>query len=841
MVFAWGNTIHTISTYTIYNDATATIEFTPPLTKSVAALTYGGSSPTLKAGLAKDVTAELTVQISVMRATGHDLLDIGTGSYADSNIPSNIYGGPSNTKDQSKEVQEIGKGRVFYATTDQDGNVRFGKYFRVDQGTGTVTFSASIALSNLTGIGFKRGVTVAEFSTDDTMTNNATDTVPVQTAITGYINKRLGLTTTPQGVSSASSNAIGPGFMPRNGSLSATGVMDMGENRITRLSDPTLDQDAATKRYVKTFFKRSGGERRGIKTFRMGGADEFYPLVNNPTKLLIYSVDRTSNKATIVVTDDSDDTNSLKEIPHGLSVGSRFTITTLITDNHSFEVTNGTVTEVPNYYTFCYASNGNNITGNPISSYVDTTSNIDMNGGKITNLVYPSDSSDAANKQYVIDLVATKDQLSELNDVSISDIKNNNVFGYNSASSKWVNAITTGDVTTAFSGYTGSAVGFFATNTIGAGKIVNSMVSSSAAIAQSKLAMTAASTRANATDIAQSDLGLASFDSAFFTADTGWISIKANGITLAKLATMGNRTVIGNKEAGSVTPTAISHANVVEGALTVSIANPTPSNGALIRTNADTFTTLSYTSTSEVSSLVYRDASKDFSANMITAKLTGEVTGNASTATTLKTIRKIQGVDFNGSTNITVVTEGTGVTVSGTVVSIGQAVATSSDVTFNKVTTKTLYGGDTNNTGTITGLWTLTNGSTLQSTYADLAEYYISDNPYEFGTVMMIGGTSEVTIAKGQGTTAVAGVVSKNPAFIMNEACSGRKLPIALQGRVPCRVVGNINKGDLLVVSMVPGVAMASTDPKAGSIIGKALGGYSSSRVGLIEVLVGKH
>lgn len=844
MIFAWGTKIHSITGYTLTSGdpTTATITFTTVggtggLSKSVAKSIYGGSSPTLKAGLAGDVTAELTVQISVMRATGHDLVDIGTGSYADSNIPSNIYGGPSNTKDQSKEVQEVGKGRVFYATTDQDGNVRFGKYFRVDQGTGTVTFSASIALSNLTGIGFKRGVTVAEFSTDDTMTNNATDTVPVQSAITGYINKRLGLTTTPQGVSSATSNAIGPGFMPRNGSLSATGVMDMGENRITRLSDPTLDQDAATKRYVKTYFKRSGGERRGIKTFRMGGADEFYPLVNNPTKLLIYSVDRTSNKATIVVTDDSDDTNSLKEIPHGLSVGSRFTISSLTTDLHSFEVTNGTVTEVPNYYTFCYASTGINITDNPTSSYVDTTSNIDMNGGKITNLVYPSDSSDAANKQYVIDLVATKDQLSELNDVSISDIKNNNVFGYNSASSKWVNAITTGDVTTAFSGYTGSAVGFFATNTIGAGKIVNSMVSSSAAIAQSKLAMTAASTRANATDIAQSDRGLASFDSNFFTADTGWISIKSNGITLSKLATMGNRTVIGNKEAGSVTPQAISHANVVEGALTVSIANPTPSNGALIRTNADTFTTLNYTNLDTASTLVYRDASKNFSAGTITANLTG----NADTATTLKTTRTIQGVSFNGSDNITVVTEGTGVTVSGTVVSIGQAVATSSDVTFNKVTTKTLYGGDTNNTGVIQGLWTLTTGSTLQSTYADLAEYYISDNTYEFGTVMMIGGTSEVTIAKGQGTTAVAGVISKNPAFIMNEACSGRKLPIALQGRVPCRVVGNINKGDLLVVSMVPGVAMASTDPKAGSIIGKALGSYSSSRVGLIEVLVGKH
>ena len=60
------------------------------------------------------------------------------------------------------------------------------------QGTGTVTFAGSIALFNLDGIGFKRGVVVAEFSTDDGMTQNGLDIVPTQNAVRGYVNRRLG-------------------------------------------------------------------------------------------------------------------------------------------------------------------------------------------------------------------------------------------------------------------------------------------------------------------------------------------------------------------------------------------------------------------------------------------------------------------------------------------------------------------------------------------------------------------------------------------------------------------------------------------------------------------------
>ena len=81
------------------------------------------------------------------------------------------------------------------------------------QGTGTVTFAGSIAPFNLDGIGFKRGVVVAEFSTDDGMTQNGSDIVPTQNAVRGYVNRRLGWD--PNGT--LLGNIIGGGAVARNG------------------------------------------------------------------------------------------------------------------------------------------------------------------------------------------------------------------------------------------------------------------------------------------------------------------------------------------------------------------------------------------------------------------------------------------------------------------------------------------------------------------------------------------------------------------------------------------------------------------------------------------------
>lgn len=141
--------------------------------------------------------------------------------------------------------------------------------------------------------------------------------------------------------------------------------------------------------------------------------------------------------------------------------------------------------------------------------------------------------------------------------------------------------------------------------------------------------------------------------------------------------------------------------------------------------------------------------------------------------------------------------------------------------------------------GTITGNWTLTAGSRLQATYADLAEKYVADDTYEPGTVLMFGGEQEVTLANTFDSTKVAGVVTTNPAYSMNSELEAEYVAeIALQGRVPCKVIGPVEKGDLMV-SASNGHAIANNEARAGTIIGKALENFSGE-LGIIEVAVGR-
>jgi hypothetical protein len=123
--------------------------------------------------------------------------------------------------------------------------------------------------------------------------------------------------------------------------------------------------------------------------------------------------------------------------------------------------------------------------------------------------------------------------------------------------------------------------------------------------------------------------------------------------------------------------------------------------------------------------------------------------------------------------------------------------------------------------------------------YADLAERYEADAVYDKGTVLVIGGEKEVTVTTTFADTRVAGIVSKNPAYMMNsEAGTDETHPyIALKGRVPCKVQGYIKKGDLIVTSSTPGYGIAASNVFGGAIIGKALGTQSGG-FGVIEVLV---
>jgi hypothetical protein len=129
-------------------------------------------------------------------------------------------------------------------------------------------------------------------------------------------------------------------------------------------------------------------------------------------------------------------------------------------------------------------------------------------------------------------------------------------------------------------------------------------------------------------------------------------------------------------------------------------------------------------------------------------------------------------------------------------------------------------------------------GTATAAQYADLAEKYVADANYEAGTVLEFGGKFEVTLAE-DGTARLAGVVSTDPAYLMNSECVGEHtVALALQGRVPCKVRGKIQKGDMLM-SGGSGYARKATNPQIGTIIGKALADFDGVS-GVIEVAVGR-
>jgi hypothetical protein len=144
--------------------------------------------------------------------------------------------------------------------------------------------------------------------------------------------------------------------------------------------------------------------------------------------------------------------------------------------------------------------------------------------------------------------------------------------------------------------------------------------------------------------------------------------------------------------------------------------------------------------------------------------------------------------------------------------------------------------------GTTSARWSTIYGLATSAQYADLAERYLADADYPVGTVLMIGGTAEVTIAD-KSNSGVVGTVSDKPGFLMNDALEGNNLTsVAYIGRVPCRVNGQINRGDLLAVGNTPGVATSvqAADLIPGTLVGKALQAYNNSEEGTIEILVGR-
>ena len=139
--------------------------------------------------------------------------------------------------------------------------------------------------------------------------------------------------------------------------------------------------------------------------------------------------------------------------------------------------------------------------------------------------------------------------------------------------------------------------------------------------------------------------------------------------------------------------------------------------------------------------------------------------------------------------------------------------------------------------GNVTGSYFI--GTATQAQYADLAENYLADQEYEAGTVVKIGGEFEITQTESHNDVDVFGVISTNPAYLMNKDAEG--LPVALQGRVPVKVLGKVKKGDRLCSSDEPGVAWVVSEGEydVRAVIGRSLEDKEDGGLGIIEVVIG--
>jgi hypothetical protein len=148
-------------------------------------------------------------------------------------------------------------------------------------------------------------------------------------------------------------------------------------------------------------------------------------------------------------------------------------------------------------------------------------------------------------------------------------------------------------------------------------------------------------------------------------------------------------------------------------------------------------------------------------------------------------------------------------------------------------------GNGVGNIGSSTTYFNTVFAKATSAQYADLAEKYTADADYAPGTVVMFGGSQEITICVADGSSRVAGVISTNPSYIMNGTLEGAHVAtVALTGRVPTKVTGTVRKGDLMV-SAGNGLARAEANPGVGTVIGKALADHDGAD-GVIEVVVGR-
>ena len=1016
------------STYVVTQEVTNATSNILGITKPFSTI----SASTLRAGYAGDTSGQITVRISTCRATGHDFLDIGTGGFDTTNYPNQIYGNPAIPADSSKQVVEETVGRVFHVSTDENGIFRVGRFFQVDQGTGTVTFAASIALSNLDGLGFKRGVVVSEFSTDSTMTENATDIVPTQSAIRGFVDLRLGLDYGGNPI--GTTQLIGPGYMALSGVLAMKGNINVGNNYISNLGMPTTSTsptDGANRNYVDTniitvnsLFKLKDVNMQATATYvsgssatiivsnligsfvagqslsYVGGTDfagltvvswsgvganwavvlsgapssfagltgttviTFSSLANGnyliydsnvsawkniglPTGDINVTYTSTSNTSGTLTTaiQANKITNAMVNASAAIAQtklslyptqaiatqGTAFTTPTgqsgtnlglASFDSKYFTATSGWVSLAASsststgigYDKLRYVSNGailGNLTGNSATIQEISPGTVVSSGDGIKNanfsygtaianglMTTTYDGSNTSNNQYTITPVSTTSAANAVlkadsyGNVAVGGLK---VGGYPVAATGTILSATSTTLTLTTPGNQTfiTAVGNSTSNTVitTTGTLDTSLGTLKATAITTGAGTTAGSVVGNWAVQSSStwDVSLGTLKSITLTSGasgtggsiTGQWSLTAGSQLDASLGTLKSTTLTAGSSStsGSITGLwSVTGSLSMAGASNFSMGSGTlDASGGTLRTitlstgssgvsgtvtgtwtvnSGSTFVattiqnqansaTVTATSNNTVGQIVLRDSNGDFSARNITATLfTGSLTGvstSVSNALSVGThLSYASGTTYDGSAARTINIDATSANTASTIV----ARDGSNNFSAGAVTVVDLYTNSlrANNGGSavVTGTWTLNSGASFQATYADLAEYYEGDQEYESGTVLVFGGSKEVTTTTQINDTRSAGVVTTNPAYTMNQDQKGIRVCIALAGRVPCKVVGRVKKGDMLTTSATPGYAVKALNPTLGSIIGKALEDKDYGEAGVIQVAVGR-
>ena len=909
MIFTFKGKTHQVKNYAEPDPGVAVITIDDVLNTNISQFTGIGLAEgiiseelILRAGLGIGAKGEITISISVLRATGHDFTEIGTGGYNDTNYPSVIFGDPVNpiadfytdgATATSSQVWERRKGRVFFVSTDQFGFFRVGKFFSVDQGTGSIEFAGEIGLTNANSLGFTRGVTINEFSADDSFADFSGQAVPTERATGGYINRALGynVRTFTQIQGAPVDNRIGPGFLPLNGDSAMEGTVDMGTNQITNLGLPGTDGTAATNKNYVDGTVQSFDEIENLRN----------TYIDNVTADNLFV---TTGLKRILTTPVSGGTWSIGDTIG--TVGGAKT-GTVVDINAVVDPIEGTVTEV-----VYEEQSGTFVIGETLFDQPDEVASATIIDG-------PSDEFANAqeNNQSDINLSVSRDSSGTEFDLQIKP-----------------------------------------------DTILDADVNSAAGILQSKLDMQAADTfdesdpttgwNGSATKT-QADLGLAKFSNENFETKDGFVRIKDNGIVFAELNQIDQNTVFGRSSSGTGNSEQVSFADVIDLGLGLAdgdftnTAVPTdtgfPGN-ALIQLESGVYGITAISESGTANTIVRRGSDGSVDGEIIKVAGSNTLTVSASTIsfrtpggatvfsaagsvsgdlvtrypgnvdiglTNLATQSDFQsgsplsdegwlGVDWIYSSFIEAIGErdgnSTGISLganTGFPSSANNAIAIISDgeerlvVTPNAVSVKdnliidndlsvsgdTVLGEDDNDDVIVNATLEFSssgrigstvlpdlngqynignngarfdvvyanvfNGVATEAKYADLAEKYTADDKYEAGTVLIFGGEAEVTVTATKGDTKCAGVVSSDPAYLMNKDLESQHVAtVALQGRVPCKVLGRIEKGDLLVTSAIPGYAVATKDPKVGSVIGKSLENKNTDGKAVIEIVVGR-